>query len=251
VGTMDSRRVAEADFERLEELLSGARRSASILASQRILVVCENTYIYYEGDMSKSFLTQFLVSALLSSAAWAQGLQNNDMSLSAGPAWSQSRMIGGTNVTLADSLGFSFQVDYGYQIARASAASLWIDLSFVSAYPGAVKANVPSAGSNLFSPVTLGLRFMVPVNSRLSFYAVSGGGGGVFRSPVVTGGANTLLITRSSIHGAFVFGGGADVRLSRLFSLRAEVRDFVSGKELGGAAGRHHVLPLFGVAFHF
>jgi hypothetical protein len=36
---MDSRRVAEADFERLEELLSGARRSAPIPAGQRILVV--------------------------------------------------------------------------------------------------------------------------------------------------------------------------------------------------------------------
>lgn len=39
-GTMDSRRVAEADSERLEELLSGPRRSTSIPASQRILVVC-------------------------------------------------------------------------------------------------------------------------------------------------------------------------------------------------------------------
>jgi hypothetical protein len=201
--------------------------------------------------MSKSFPMQFLLFTLLSSTAWAQALQNNDMSLSAGPAWSKSRTIGGTNVTLADSLGFSFQLDYGYQVARASAASLWIDLSFVSAYPGTAKANVPVVGSNFFSPVTLGLRFMVPVNSRLSFYAVSAGGGGVFRSAAVTGGANTSVVTRSSIHGAFVFGGGADVRLSRSFSLRAEVRDFVSGKDLGGAAGRHHVLPLFGVAFHF
>jgi hypothetical protein len=36
---MDSRRVAEADFERQEQLLSGARRSAAIPASQRILMV--------------------------------------------------------------------------------------------------------------------------------------------------------------------------------------------------------------------
>jgi hypothetical protein len=30
-----------------------------------------------------------------------------------------------------------------------------------------------------------------------------------------------------------------------------EVRDSVTGKGLGGAAGRHHVLPFFGVALHF
>ncbi len=55
---------------------------------------------------------------------------------------------------------------------------------------------------------------------------------------------------RTTAHGVFGFGGGADVRLTRWFSLRMEVRDFVTGKGLGGAGGRHHVLPAIGVAFH-
>jgi opacity protein-like surface antigen len=201
--------------------------------------------------MRKSFLMRFLVVALLSSAVWAQGIQNNDIFFSAGPAWNKSRVIGGTNVTLADSWGASNQIDYGYQFARASAASLLVDLSIVFAYPGALKANVPASGSTSFSPITLGLRFMVPVHSRLSFYAVSGVGFGSFPSPAVIGGANPLVSTHSTTHGVFAFGGGADIRLSRWLSVRAEVRDFVTGKDLGGAAGRHHVLPFFGVALHF
>jgi hypothetical protein len=201
--------------------------------------------------MRKSFPMRFLVVALLSGAAWSQGFQNHDVFLAAGPAWSKSRAIGGTNVSLAGLRGFSYQFDYGYQFVRASAASLMIDLSFAHAYPGARKANVPASGTNSMNPVTLGLRFMVPVHPRLSFHAVSGGGFATFRSPVVTGGASPSVVTHSNTHGVFAFGGGADVRLSRRFSLRAEVRDYVTGKDLGGAVGRHHVLPLFGVALHF
>jgi hypothetical protein len=201
--------------------------------------------------MHKSFLMRFLVAALLSGAAWAQGIQNNDMFFSGGPVWNQAHVIGGTNVPLAGSTGFSIQTDYGYQVARASAASLMLDVSFVFPNPGGLKSNVPvSNRSSSWDAITLGLRFMVPVNSRLSFYAVSGGGFGAFSSAYVTGGANPSVSTYDTVHGVFAFGGGADVRLSRWFSLRAEVRDLVTGRELSGTAGREHVLPFFGVAFH-
>ena len=73
---------------------------------------------------------------------------------------------------------------------------------------------------------------------------------GVLATPW-TGGDNPSVSTNNTAHGVFAFGGGADVRLSPHFSLRVEVRDLVTGKDLSGAAGRHHVLPLFGVAFHF
>jgi hypothetical protein len=202
--------------------------------------------------MRKSFPMRFLVVALWSSSAWAQGIQNTDMFFSAGPAWNASHAIGGTNVTLADSLGYSWQWGFGYQIVRASAAGLWIDWSLVFGTPGALKANVPVLnGSNTsWNADMVGLRFMVPVNSRLSFYAVSDGGAGFFSLPFVTGGANPSVSTYDTVHGVFAFGGGADVRLSQWFSLRAEVKDFVTGNELSGAAGRQHVLAFFGVAFH-
>lgn len=202
---------------------------------------------YADGDMRKSILMRFLIVALLSSAAWAQ---NFDMFVAAGPAWTKSQVIGGSNVRLASSRGVSSQINYGFQVARMSAASLMLDFSQVFSYPGEIKASVPASGSNSFSAVTLGLRFMVPVHSRLSFYPVAGGGFGSFRSPVVTGGAIPSVSKQTTIHGLFAFGGGVDVRLSQRFSIRVEVKDMVTGRELSGAAGRHHVLPLFGVAFH-
>ena len=92
---------------------------------------------------------------------------------------------------------------------------------------------------------------MVPVQQRLSFFAVTGGGAGTFHAQTVSETDSLKIASRSLIHGVFMFGGGTDLRLSRWVSLRGEIRDLVTGRELSGATGRHHVLPLFGVAFHF
>ncbi|MFY9724245.1 MAG: hypothetical protein WB579_08180 [Bryobacteraceae bacterium] len=203
--------------------------------------------------MRKSFLTRFLIAALWSGAAYAQGIQNYDIFISAGPVWTRSNVIPGTNVTLAGSTGHSIEIDYGYQFERMSAASLMADVWSTFAFPGAWKAELPVSGGNSSSwgAFALGLRLMVPVKPRLSFYAVSDGGFTAFSIPFVTEGANpTVTSTGDTSHGAFIFGGGADLRLSRWFSLRAEVRDLVTGRELSGA-GRNHPLPVFGVAIHF
>ncbi|MGB9457871.1 MAG: hypothetical protein WCB12_17615 [Bryobacteraceae bacterium] len=203
--------------------------------------------------MRKSFVMQFLIVALGSSAAWAQGIQNFDISILGGPAWNKSYVIPGTTVTLAGSTGHSIEYDYGYQVRRVSAASLMLDVWGGFVFPGAWTANVPVSGGNSSSwaAFTLGLRFLVPVSARVSFYAVADGGFAAFSVPYETQGPNpTVTSTGDTGHGAFVFGGGADLRLSRWFSLRAEVRDLVTGRELSGA-GRNHPLPAFGVAVHF
>jgi hypothetical protein len=201
--------------------------------------------------MRKRVLMGLLVVTLFCGAAWAQGIQNRDMSLSAGPSWTQSQTIGGTNVTLSGSKGWNAQSDFGYQVARAGAVSLMVDVSFLFSNAGGLFANVPAVGRSDFSPITAGLRFMVPVHPRLSFYVVPGGGYVSARSPVLTAGASPTISTHDTGHGVFAFGGGADVRLSKWWSVRAEVRDFVTGKDLAGVTGRHHVAPLFGVALHF
>ncbi|MGB9457870.1 MAG: hypothetical protein WCB12_17610 [Bryobacteraceae bacterium] len=208
--------------------------------------------------MRRRFVMQSLVVALASSAAWAQGLQNLDIAILGGTAWNtaawnRSLVVGGTNVTLQCPRGVTLETDDGYQVARVSAASLMADLSLLFPSPGGLNANVPVSAGGVGGAwaVTLGLRLMVPLSSRLSFYAVSGGGAGSFQSLVVTGGANPSVSTYTTHHGVFVFGGGADVRLSRFLSLRVEARDLVTGKELEGAAGRHHLLPMLGMAFHF
>jgi hypothetical protein len=92
---------------------------------------------------------------------------------------------------------------------------------------------------------------MVPVNARLSFFGVPGGGYVKARSPVVTPGAGPTVSTHDTDHGVFAFGGGVDVRIVQWFGVRAEIRDFVTGRDLSQVTGRQHVAPLFGVALHF
>jgi hypothetical protein len=199
--------------------------------------------------MRKSLLMLSMVVATAS----AQRIQNNDVFLGFGPAWTGSSTIGGTNVALAESSGFSYVTSYGYQVQRISAIGVLLDLTFATAEPGSQKANVPGSGAvdTSWNAATAGVRLMVPVNSRLSFYGVLGGGFGGFSAPSAsTAGTAASVSTRDTTHGIFAFGGGADLRLSQWFSLRAEVRDYVSGRELSGD-GRNHLLPTFGVAFHF
>jgi hypothetical protein len=141
---------------------------------------------------------------------------------------------------------------YGYQVARTSAASLWIEFvpnAIVS--PGTSTGGV--AGSLRFRQFvqTLGVRFMVPVQSRISIYGAAGGGGGSFRYATIDGASTPSVKSNSTYHGVFVFGGGADIRLSRHFSIRGDVRDYVTGRGLAGVAGRHHFVPLMGLALHF
>lgn len=207
--------------------------------------------------MSKSSLPRFLMLALFSSAAWAQGIQNHDMFIAGGAAWNGSQTISGTGVTLSSSAGFNFQTDYGYQFARVSAVSLLIDLSFNFVFPGSWKFNPPlmpvssnNSGDSSWDDGTLGVRAIIPVNVRLSFYGLSGAGIGAFSYPVVTAGANPTYSSNDTVHGVFVFGGGADLRLSRHWSLRMDLRDLVTGRDLSGP-GRNHLLPSLGVAIHF
>jgi hypothetical protein len=202
--------------------------------------------------MNRSSSLRFLMVALFSGCTWAQGVQNHDIFVSAGPMWNASQAIGATNVTVASSTGSNLEEDFGYQVARVSAVSLLLDVSYMNAAPGGLKANVPvsNSGGTSWSAGALGLRLVIPVSARLSFYTLTSGGGGGFGYPVVVGGSTPSVSTNGTAHGVFVFGGGMDVRLSKRWSIRMDVRDLVTGKDLSGP-GRNHVLPSIGVGLHF
>lgn len=199
--------------------------------------------------MLKKFPIRLCVMAALAGGAWAQGAHNIDVSFSAGPAWVRSQMIAGTNHALGESWGFSAQFGFGYQIARLSATRLMAEYC-----SGSYNPNGPVApGPVYFGTTTVGLRFVIPVHARVSLLTDAGGGYGRFTSPLVPLGSQypNLFTAQMTTHGVFTFGGGFDFRLTRLFSLRAEVKDVVSGSSnLAGAPGRHHAMPLFGVALH-
>jgi len=184
-------------------------------------------------------------------AASAFGVQNFDVSVLSTVAVLPSQTVANSNVTIFS----SSQVDccsgeVGYQLARTSAGSFWLEYAHTECC-GGERASIPHNGSSGMRAETLGLRFMVPLHSRLSAFGAAGGGAGTFHYPWVLEGPTPYLLFGSTLHGVTDFGGGIDVRLSRRISIRAELRDYVSGRGLSGEVGTNRALPLFGVGFHF
>ena len=202
--------------------------------------------------MRNTHLLPLLCLALFPGGARAQGLiQNMDIFFLFGPAKVNSQTVPGTTVTAPGSSGYSEGTGYGYQIARKSAASLWIE--FIPAFYNSGTGNAGSLGSVDWdwTAFMLGIRVMVPVQSRISVYGAAGGGFGGFRRPVITGTSPLAVGSSGTDHGVFDFGGGIDFRLQRFISVRAELRDYVTSSGLSGPTGHHHLMPVAGLAFHF
>jgi opacity protein-like surface antigen len=201
--------------------------------------------------MIKTLLLPVVGAILLSGPGWAQRVQNMDIYFLAGRAISSTMAIPGSNATVDKSGGWADSTGYGYQVARTSVASVWLDIAPTFAVGRITKASIPGSVNNDFTSLTAGLRFMIPLQSRLSAYGTLGGGGGSFNYPAMGGGATPSVLSNSTNHGVFQVGGGLDLRLTERISIRGEVRDFVTGRGLSGSNGPHHVVPLMGVAFHF
>ena len=190
---------------------------------------------------------------LLPACAWAQGgIQNMDIYLGFGGFPIQSQTVVGTATGLSSSVAATASFAYGYQISHWSNASLWIEIPFsyeashqrTSVLPGNVELDT--------SFITPGLRFMVPVRTRVSVFGSAGGGVGFYQQPeLVNQAAPSMIIARNPIHGVVDFAGGVDFRVNRTFSIRVQVRDFVSGHNLSGVAGVNHIMPTVGLGYHF
>jgi len=202
--------------------------------------------------MTKTRLLWPLLPMLLPFGARAQAIQNKDIFFLAGPAFAKTQVIGGTNVTVYGSTGYSSTFGYGYQFMRRSAVSLWVEFApFAGVHPAAETATIPgsiSLTSVIFAP---GIRVMAPVQSRISVFGVLGGGWGDFSVPTLTSDNPPDLKTSDANHFVTDLGGGIDIRLSRFFSLRVDVRDYVTGRNLAGVPGRNHLVPSLGFAVHF
>jgi opacity protein-like surface antigen len=99
---------------------------------------------------------------------------------------------------------------------------------------------------------TPGVRWRFTPQKRISFYAAGGFGIGSFgtsTSYVSSGGLGNTSSRDTTF--AFGFGGGIDFRLTRLLSLRAEGRDFITRTGLGASSGHNHAFFMAGIGFHF
>jgi hypothetical protein len=161
--------------------------------------------------------------------------------------------VPGSNVALTgDTGGGCFSEVLGYQFARVSAATFSIEL--VPDYHSggwAYSNSTYGSTSQAMEAHTAGVRVMVPLQKRISVYGSAGGGGGTFYQPAFLPTTPAVLTEIRSVHGVIDFAGGVDLRLVKHFSIRAEVRDFVTGQGLSGVPGRNHRLEAIGIAFHF
>jgi len=203
---------------------------------------------------------------LLGCSAWAQGAQNTDLTGMVGGIGSSSVTFPATvypsgasaPLFFAESAGFIGQITYAYQLPKPGNGHIWIEVPVTFAVRGSntVDGTFVSAVNTNNWFITPGLRFKSRKFGRVSFYAAVGGGLGLFN--VVengVGGTNGTVFATTTVHPHPVldFAGGIDVRLSRLISLRAELRDFVSSENAAGISappGHNHWAPLVGLAFH-
>jgi hypothetical protein len=197
-----------------------------------------------------------LISALSAGAALGQGSragsQNNDFSVLVGPVIGSSLAVGGLNAPVNFSGVLSFQTNFAHTIHSYLFGDLWWETpsTFASRDSGEPGGDVKSASYSeyFFTP---GVRLHVPAGSRVSFYGTAGVGycSFVYSPGFPLSGLPSKALT--NYHGVVDFGGGIDFRLTRLLSLRGDVRDFVTGRGLGGLNGRNHPIFGFGVAVHF
>jgi hypothetical protein len=203
-----------------------------------------------------------LLLCLALPTAWlnAQRVQNVDFFELAGPTWTPSQTIRGSNVTIAGTHGWALSTGFGYQLKRTSAGNLWLEILPFGQIGLSGRASVVAAKSppgvfgsaDFASQLSLaGFRWMVPVHERVSLYAAAGGGAGSFNYAVVNSFPPPGSISPHNVlHGLGDFGGGVDIRLTDNISLRTEVREYVTGIGLSGYPGRQHLVPYVGIAFH-
>jgi hypothetical protein len=169
-----------------------------------------------------------------------------------GPSYARTQTIGETNVTVYGSMGYSMALGAACQVVRKSNATLWIEFAqHAWANRSAETASVPGSVALKTSIEWAGLRVKVPVTSRISVFAAAGGGFGDFNNPTLSTDNPPVLKTVHVSKGVFGGGGGADFRLMRILSLRLDVRDYVTVRNVSGIPGRNHVLPMFGLVLHW
>lgn len=193
-----------------------------------------------------------LVFALLLIAGAARA-QNSDLGFLVGFSTTGSSVRVGPVVYVSTLVGAHGQINYAAQLKETRAGRLYLELPLLIGghAGGEVSGRVYGSAGGMIS-LTPGIRFNVAPHSRISFYAAAGAGPAVF-------GEDTAEISRTSVNASSTwtltlaadFGGGVDLRLTRLVSLRAEVRDFLSERGLAGVEGHHHPIFSFGMGFHW
>lgn len=183
----------------------------------------------------------------------AQPSQNSDMAILAGAMPSSSQILTGTSLRISSETNTGFLMSFGHQLEQTRAGVLWWEFSTVFLGASSVEIGSGVSASNRTSSLLMpGVRFQVSPHPRFQFYGLAGGGWGMLWKSTSTVGSSGVKAGWDA-GGQLVgeVGGGMDFRLTRMLSLRAELRDFITAKGQLGRDGRNHPLLMGGIAFHF
>jgi opacity protein-like surface antigen len=126
--------------------------------------------------------------------------------------------------------GVAFQVNYGRRFLDNSEVALYGEIDFIAS-PLRDVSSVAGTATHDFASlyVTPGIRLKFRPTSRISPYAVVGGGYADYEQSLARIDGGTNQASRELARGVFDFGAGVDVHVWRFVALRGEARDFYTG----------------------
>ena len=126
--------------------------------------------------------------------------------------------------------GVAFQVNYGRRFLNGKNVALYGEINFLASPLRDVSSSVTAATRNFASLyLTPGIRVKFRPASRVSPYAVVGGGYADYEQSTTRIDGQPNSASRELARGVFDFGAGVDVRVWRFVAIRGEARDFYTG----------------------
>ena len=191
----------------------------------------------------KAKLALFMLPAALC-LAQEETAHKNELAFGLGgiPALTQS-----SNPRLDAGSGVAFQVNYGRRFLNGHTVALYGELNFVASPLRNVGSSLATATHDFASLyLTPGLRVKFRPESRLSPYAVVGGGYADYEQSLRRLNGSPNQASRELARGVFDFGAGVDFHVWRFIALRGEARDFYTGAPNYNVAsisgGQHNIV---------
>jgi opacity protein-like surface antigen len=146
--------------------------------------------------------------------------------------------------------GTAFGVNYARRFVSGKKVALYGEVNLLASPLRDVSSNIGSATKNFASLyVTPGVRLKFFPTSRISPYAVVGGGYGDYEQSTTLRDGQPNPASRQLARGVFDFGAGVDVHVWRWVALRGEARDFYTGApayNLASISGGQHNVAISG-----
>ena len=184
--------------------------------------------------------------AALAAVCFAQedSAHKNELALGLGglPALSRS-----DTPRLETGSGVAFQVNYGRRFFKDRKVALYGEINALANPLRDVSSSIPTATHDFASLyITPGIRAKFLPTSRISPYALVGGGYADYEQSTTRINGQPNSVSRELARGVFDFGAGVEVRVWRFVALRGEARDFYSGSPAYNIAtisgGQHNVV---------